>query len=382
MTSRQSLRINNPPNQLITDDTFELFSTKLDSLQNDELLIKSLMLSVDPSNRIAITAMQPGTIMSSSGLGQVIQSRSDRFSAGDIVIGSMEWSTYTISNAINYEKIPYSNTIPLSYYLGVLGNIGITAYYGLLDIGQLKHGESVFITGAAGATGSIAAQIAKNVKNCKVIGTAGSNAKCEWLKNEIGLDNALNYKNYKNDSQLFEKDLAAQFPNGIDVYFDNTGGFQTEAVWNVLNNKARVVLCGQISQYNNSYKMGKLDKINNFLFQCIIKNIRVEGFLITEFKKWDEFNKNMRKWIQNGQIQCRETVVNGIENMPNALKGLFTGKNIGKMIVKIDNVNTSIINKNSYNNANYPDFGRLLSLFNEQRKEDYFNMNSDKKSKL
>lgn len=211
-----------------------------------------------------------------------------------------------------------------------------------------------------------------------MVGTAGSDTKCKWLTDELGIDAAMNYKDYNGNMELFRKDLAAKFPNGIDVYFDNTGGFQTQAVWPLLSNKARVALCGQISQYNSA----EMEKITSPFLEIILRNIRVEGFLISEFEHFDKFHFDMKDWIKRGKIKCEETYFSGFENMPIALNGLFSGKNIGKMIVRISDIDTRIVNVDN-DDKTFPDFGRLMRRWKENTKDLYFKSDDNKiQSKL
>ncbi|ETO32835.1 putative oxidoreductase [Reticulomyxa filosa] len=247
-------------------------------------------------------------------------------------------------------------------YLGALGTTGLTAYYGLLTIGCLKEGDKVFISGAAGATGYIAGQIAKlKYKNIYLAGSAGSDEKVQWLIKELNFDNGLNYKQFGEDRKKMQQCLQQLFPNGIDLYFDNTGGLITECVWDLLNSKARVVVCGQIARYdkitrlkktkiqsssssssataaadgdNDSDSSSSIGKIDDFLFKLIYKEIRIQGFDVDDCKDWTPFYRDMKNWISKKQLYTKETVALGFENLPSALEGLFTGKNTGKMIVK------------------------------------------------
>ena len=167
---------------------------------------------------------------------------------------------------------------------------------------------------------------------CHVIGIAGTDDKCKWLTNDLGFDGALNYKKYNNDKRKLQKDLRKLFPNGIDIYFDNTGGFITESVWNLLNYKGRVILCGQIANYN---RLTNVPKIDDFLYKLIYQHIRVEGFSIHSFKNYSKFYKDMTKWSNEGKIKFRKTVRCGLDAVPSAFIGLFKGENTGKMLVKI-----------------------------------------------
>eukprot|EP01084_Bolivina_argentea_P133605 235805_1 len=325
-------------------DDFTLDSYSLPTeLKQNEILLKALWISVDPGQRGRLTRARAGTIIKSPQIAQVIKSNSARFQVGDIISGIFKWSTYsiytdrpnksvfqTVSIAKAYNLQP---NMDLSKYMGPLGIVGLTAYQGLFDIGKLSKGETVFVSGAAGAVGSIVGQIAKHIMGCTVIGTAGNNDKCKWLTETLGFDKALNYKTYNNNISKFRKDLSKSFGNkGIDLYFDNTGGFQTEAIWDLLNYKGRVIVCGQIANYN---KMLQQPKINDFLYKLIYKHIRIEGFAITSFKRYKQFYKDMNQWMDEGKIVYRKTVKCGFDQVPSAFMGLFTGENTGKMLVKI-----------------------------------------------
>eukprot|EP01084_Bolivina_argentea_P133606 235806_1 len=324
-------------------DDFTLDSYSLPTeLKQNEILLKALWISVDPGQRGRLTRARAGTIIKSPQIAQVIKSNSARFQVGDIISGIFKWSTYsiytdrpnksvfqTVSIAKAYNLQP---NMDLSKYMGPLGIVGLTAYQGLFDIGCLKKAENVFISGAAGATGSIAGQIAKHVMNCRVIGIAGSDDKCKWLTNELGFDGAVNYKKYNNNIGKLKRDLQKLFPKGIDVYFDNVGGFITESVWDLLNYKGRVVVSGQIANYN---RMKNIPKINDFLFKTIYKHIRIEGFAINSFKRFDEFYRDMNEWMNENKVVFRKTVKVGLNKVPEAFVGLFRGENYGKMLVKI-----------------------------------------------
>jgi NADPH-dependent curcumin reductase CurA len=206
----------------------------------------------------------------------------------------------------------------------------MTAYFGLLEIGDLREGENVFVSGAAGAVGSLVGQIAK-IRNCRVAGSAGSARKIDWLRGELGFDEAFNYKEIDD----YKAKLDEVMPEGVDVYFDNVGGPLTDAVFTRLRTGARIVLCGQIDQYNATETPQGPRK----LWLLILKQARAEGFLVYQFReRWDQGRRQMADWIRQGRIQCRETIAEGIDQAPRAFIGLFKGDNIGKQIVKIAEV--------------------------------------------
>ena len=219
-----------------------------------------------------------------------------------------------------------------SYYIGSYGMPGQTAYFGMIFRGGLKKGDNVLITGAAGAVGSIAGQIAK-IYGCHVVGVCGSAEKIKWITEDLGFDAAINYKEYGDDYDKVQATLKEKFPNGIDLFFDNVGGVFNEAVWDLMNKHGRVVICGQIASYNADPNNPKL--IRPFLAKIIykeldIRGLHVEGYGLTEKK----FYYDMGRWIVSGKVKVRETVIEGFDKLPEAFCGLFTGKNIGKMVVK------------------------------------------------
>jgi NADPH-dependent curcumin reductase CurA len=236
------------------------------------------------------------------------------------------WREYAVSDGRGVERVDPS-VAPISTALGVLGMPGRTAYFGMLDVGRIRPGESVFVSGAAGAVGSVAAQIAK-IGGCRVAGSAGSAEKVKYLEQEVGVNSAFNYRDF-NDLALALKEAC---PDGIDVYFDNVGGPLSDAVFRHLNMRARVVICGQIDMYNaTEVPMGP-----RVLFHLTIKRARAEGFLVFDYAhRYGEARKRMAQWIREGKITYRETITDGIENVPKAFIGLFTGENIGKQLVRV-----------------------------------------------
>eukprot|EP01084_Bolivina_argentea_P028940 53756_1 len=342
------IRLKSPPINAVKLTDFAIKTEALRELRRNELLLKALYISVDPGMRGGLYSQKANTILYSPQICQVISSKSSKFNIGDIVTGNLSkglqttcpWATYCIKSDKYCRKISNKKLIPYNYYLGPLGGTGLTAYMGLLNVAKIKQTDNVFISGAAGAVGSVAGQIAKHVVKCsRVIGTAGSNKKCEWIVNELGYDNAINYKLFNNNISLFRKELASKFPNGIDVYFDNTGGFITHSIWNLLNVGARVVISGQIANYN---RLRNPPKVDEYLHKLIYKQIRIEGFVIYGFKQFDKFESDMCQWIKDGKIKSKQTVMHGIENVPKAFIGLFKGANTGKMVVKIHDLKSKL----------------------------------------
>jgi NADPH:quinone reductase len=254
----------------------------------------------------------------------VIASNHPKFAKGEIVQGEFGWQEYSISNGKGLRKVD-PKLAPISTSLGVLGMPGLTAYFGLLDIGQPKAGETVVVSGAAGAVGSIVGQIAK-IKGCRAVGIAGSDDKVRYVE-ELGFDAAFNYKTTKN----YVEKLKEQCPKGIDVYFDNVGGTITDAVIPLLNTHARMSICGQISQYN----VEKPETGPRWLWALIVKQARAEGFLVFQFAdKFMQAAEEMAGWIKSGQLKYQEDIVEGFEKLPAAFIGMLEGDNTGKRLVK------------------------------------------------
>ncbi|HEX8183267.1 MAG TPA: NADP-dependent oxidoreductase, partial [Blastocatellia bacterium] len=255
----------------------------------------------------------------------VEQSRNPRFQEGALVQGLLGWQDYAISDGNGLTALPHNESIPLTAYFGLFGHIGLSAYFGLLDIGKPQAGETVVVSAAAGAVGSLAGQIGK-IKGCRVVGIAGGEEKCGWITGELGFDAAIDYK-----SGPVLEGLQKHCPGGVDVYFENVGGQILDAVLSVINLRARIVLCGLISQYNAPEPVPGPYNFANIL----IKRARVEGFIVTDYmSRAQEAMADLGKWLVEGKIKYRVDVVEGIENAPLALTRLFDGSNKGKLIVK------------------------------------------------
>ncbi|HLW77728.1 MAG TPA: NADP-dependent oxidoreductase [Bryobacteraceae bacterium] len=320
------------PTGLPDASTFKLVETPLPALQEGQVLAKAMYLSVDPYMRGRISGMKSyaapveiGQVMVGGGVAKVVESKNPKFAPGDFVDVYMGWQEYLLSDGRGLRKLDAS-LAPVSTALGVLGMPGMTAYFGLLDVCDPKAGETVLVSGAAGAVGSIVGQIAK-IKGCRTVGIAGEDSKIDYLKRECGFDAAFNYKS--------TSDYAAKYrelcPNGIDVYFDNVGGPITDAVFPNLALHARVAICGQISQYNAT----KMEMGPRLLGALIVSRSRVQGLLVSDYApRFGPAMVEMAGWIQAGKIKYREDIVEGFENLPAAFIGLFHGENTGKRIVK------------------------------------------------
>ncbi len=315
------------------DTDFKLVESEIPVPGPDQVLIRTLYLSVDPYMRGRMNdrasyadPVQLGAVMTGGGVGQVVQSNLAKFPAGSYIQGMLGWQDYTLSDGTDIHRVN-RDLAPVSAYLGVLGMPGLTAYFGLLDIGQPKAGETVLISGAAGAVGTIAGQIAK-LQGCRVVGVAGSDEKVRLLTNELGFDAAFNYRSEKN---YFAK-IKELCLHGIDIYFDNVGGELTDAAFHSLNIHSRVCVCGQISQYN----LAEPEAGPRLLWKLIEKRAKVQGFLVLDYApRFKEGFSQLAEWLRTGKLQYRESIVNGLENAPQAFLGMLRGENIGKQIVLV-----------------------------------------------
>ena len=316
------------------ESDFNLVEVPIPTPGDDEVLVKTLYLSVDPYMRGRINAaksyaanVEIDEVMVGSVIAEVIETEHPNFEVGDIVNAGIGWQEYGVVGGDGLRKIDPTSA-PISTAGGILGMPGLTAYFGLLEIGKLQERETVFVSGAAGAVGSVVGQIAK-IKGCRVVGSAGTDEKVAYIVDELGFDDAFNYKEVTD----YHEELQRLFPDGIDVYFDNVGGVITDAVFLNLRIKGRVVICGQISQYN----LEKPETGPRFLWHMITKRARIEGFLVSEFAdQHAEALVEMSEWVRQGKLKYRETIEEGgIENAPAAFISMLKGGNIGKQLVKI-----------------------------------------------
>ena len=329
----REIHLANRPVGLPKKDDFLLKEVEINDPANEEVLVKNLWMSVDPymrgrmiDRKSYVPPFQINEALDGRAIGVVEKSNSKNFKEGEFVISNYGWREYFVCNEkqLNSVNPDYG---PIQAYLGALGMPGLTAYAGLLEVGKLQEGENVLVSAAAGAVGSIVCQIAK-IKNCKVYGTSGSDDKCSWLENEIGIDKAINYKKVGNLISEYRSSITS----GIDVYFENVGGDHLEAGINILNVGGRIALCGMIDQYND--EVTKKGPSN--LMMLIMKNASMEGFIVSKFNHLNEqFLNDMKSWIESGKLSWQETVHEGIENAPKAFMNLFSGENTGKMLVKI-----------------------------------------------
>jgi hypothetical protein len=297
-----------------------------------EVLVKALYISLDPAmrgwmneGRSYIEPVQIGAVMRAGALGRVIASQNPAFAIGDHVTGVLGVQEYAISDGKGLNKVD-PKLAPLPVYLSVLGLTGLTAYFGLLDVGQLKTGDTVVISGAAGAVGLVAGQIAK-IKGCRAVGIAGGPEKCRFVVNEMGFDACIDYKN-----ENVAAALRQHCPKGVDVYFDNVGGDILDAVLAQLARKARVVISGAISQYNSTTG---IKGPSNYL-SLLVNNARMEGFVVFNYAaRYGEAVKDMAAWMAAGKLKSREDIVEGFATFPESLLKLFRGENLGKLLIKV-----------------------------------------------
>ncbi|WP_311172384.1 NADP-dependent oxidoreductase [Halobellus ordinarius] len=314
-------------------DCFDLRDEPVPEPSEGELLVRVEYLSVDPYMRGRMRDRESyaepwdvGDVLKGGVVGEVVESNSEQYNTGDLVTGEGTWADYSVLDADDVAPVD-PEIADLPAYLGVLGMPGRTAYFGLLEVGEPKPGDTVVVSGAAGAVGSVVGQIAK-LNGCRVVGFAGSDEKTRWLTDDLGFDAAINYK--ETDDYGTALDEAA--PEGVDVYYDNVGGPITDAVFTKLNLDARVAVCGQIAHYNDEDVPTGPRKLP----QLIAPRAKVQGLLVADYAtRFGEASEQLATWVASGQLQHRESVVEGLENAPDAFLGLFSGDNIGKQVVRV-----------------------------------------------
>jgi hypothetical protein len=314
-------------------DCFELREADVPEPGDGELLVRVEYLSVDPYMRGRMRDSESyaepwdvGDVLKGGVVGEVVESNSAQFDEGDFVTGEGTWADYSVLDAGDVAPVD-TEVADLPAYLGVLGMPGRTAYFGLLDVGEPNPGDTVVVSGAAGAVGSVVGQIAK-LNGCRVVGFAGSDEKTRWLTDELGFDAAINYKT----TDDYGAALGDAAPEGVDVYFDNVGGPITDAVFTKLNLDARVAVCGQIAHYNDESVPTGPRKLP----LLIAPRAKVQGLLVGDYAtRFGEATKQLATWVASGEIAHRESVVEGLENAPDAFLGLFSGDNIGKQVVRV-----------------------------------------------
>ncbi|MDX5331978.1 MAG: NADP-dependent oxidoreductase [Pseudomonadota bacterium] len=313
------------PDGMPKEEEFQIVETKVGDAGDGEVLVQNLYMSVDPAMRPRLTAGQAlNEAMMGGALGRVVQSKNPDFAVGDLVNNRLGFREYFISDGKGLSKLTPAEGLPLTVHMHALGMTGFTAYGGLLYIGAMKEGEQVFVSTAAGAVGSVAAQIAK-IKGGYVVGSTGSEDKADWLRNEVKLDAVINYK-----AEPIRQALEAATPKGLDVYFENVGGEHLEAALRRMNTLGRIAVCGMISGYNEG--QAPVRNLSNIIYSRVM----LRGFVGTDFMHLQpDFQRDMAGWLREGKIKYQETVMDGITAAPKALIGLMQGVNAGKMLVKL-----------------------------------------------
>jgi hypothetical protein len=327
----REIRLVARPQGIPDEELFEVAETSIPDPADGQVLIRNAYLSVDPYMRPRMNDVRSyvapftlGEAMTGGAVGRVAASRNSRYAEGDWVVHQLGWREWALSDGGLLRRLD-PTVAPVSTSLGVLGMPGLTAWYGLFVLGKPEPGQTVFVSGAAGAVGSAAGQMAA-IAGCRVIGSAGTEEKLAWLR-ELGFDGVFNYR-----ERTPREALAELAPEGIDIYFDNVGGNHLEAAIGASRTYGRVVACGSIARYNDAEPAPGPQN----LFMVVTKRLRIEGFIITDhFDRFGEFVREATEWVRDGRLRYRETVVDGIENAPKAFLGLFRGGNIGKMLVKV-----------------------------------------------
>jgi NADPH-dependent curcumin reductase CurA len=328
--NRQILLVEKPSGKL-GPEHFKMTKSDIPEPKDGEVLVRLRYISLDAANRAWMhgatyrAAVEANTVMAGGGIAEVVSSKAPGLAPGDIVFGDTGWQDYAAVPARHLAKQPKIE--PMTHLLSVYGIAGLTAYFGLFDVGKPKAGETVVVSAAAGSVGSIVGQIAK-IKGCRVVGIAGGKDKCNWLTSELGFDAAVDYK----DGAVF-KALKAAAPNGIDVYFDNVGGDILEACLAQMNNRGRIACCGVISQYDGVPSATGPRGVPGLI---VIRRLTMQGFIVTDFmNQRDEALRDLQSWVAAGKLKVQEDVINGLENTPKALIGLLAGENRGKRMVKV-----------------------------------------------
>jgi len=332
MTTSHEIRLKSRPEGMPTAGNFDVATVEVGTPQVGEVLVRNHFMSVDPYMRgrmydrpSYVPPFQIGEALQGHAVGEVLTSTVDGFVAGDLVSSMYGWREAFVAPSAALTKLPALPGVSPSAFIGVLGMPGLTAYVGLLEIAQAKEGDTVFVSGGAGAVGSLVAQIAK-IKGCTVVASAGTKAKCDWLRS-IGVDHAVNYK----DGHLLDQ-VRAAVPKGIDVYFDNVGGEHLEVAIELARQGARFAECGMISGYNATEPTPGPRNI----IMVVGKSLRLQGFIVSNyFHLQERFLADVGQWLGAGRIKYEETVMHGIAAAPDAFLGLFTGSNTGKMVVKL-----------------------------------------------
>jgi len=328
--NRQILLVEKPAGKL-GPQHFKMVEGKIPEPGEGEALLRVRYISLDAANRAWMhgatyrAAVEANSVMAGGGIAEVVSSTAPGLAPGDIVFGDTGWQDYASVPARQLSKLPKIE--PMTHLLSIYGIAGLTAYFGLLDVGKPKAGETVVVSAAAGSVGSIVGQIAR-IKGCRVVGIAGGKDKCAWLTSDLGFDAAVDYK----EGAIF-KALKAASPNGIDVYFDNVGGEILEACLSQMNNHGRIACCGAISQYDGIPSAAGPRGVPGLI---VIKRLIMQGFIVMDYmERRNEALRDLQSWVASGKLRVQEDVIEGLENTPKALIGLLAGENRGKRMIKV-----------------------------------------------
>jgi NADPH-dependent curcumin reductase CurA len=339
--SGYEIHLKERPLGIPSENNFELVRTRIPDLKEGEFLVRNVWMSVDPymrgrmsETKSYLPPYEVGKPLEGDCIGQIIESKNSKFEVGEYLLSNFGWREYWVSTDSNDISKIAPTTVPLQSYLGIMGRTGLTAYVGLLigELSERSESNTVFVSAASGAVGSVACQIAK-IKQCRVIGSTSTAKKVKWLLDEAAIDYAFDSRNMRVDN--ISSELIKACPNGIDIYFDNVGGTHLEAALDNMKVFGRIVLCGMISQYN-SPSIPYTGSGPSNLFLAIRRRLKIQGFIVRDhYDILNEFRTNMSKWINEGKIKWEETVYEGLENAPDAFINLFKGEKLGKMLVKI-----------------------------------------------
>jgi NADPH-dependent curcumin reductase CurA len=333
MTTNRQIRLASRPSGWVTEDNFTMTEEDVAEPGSGQLLVRNLFMSVDPymrgrmnDTKSYVPSFQVGEVLLAGVVGEVMASHNEDYAEGDIVTGMLGWEQYSLSDGSGLRKVP-KGPVPLSYHLGILGMPGMTAYAGLHKIGKAQAGETVFVSAASGAVGSVVGQLA-SLHGCTVAGCAGSDEKVDLLKTEFGYDEAFNYRK----SQSLTETVKAVCPDGIDVDFENVGGEIFEAVLSNMSNYGRIALCGMIANYNDR----EMQPGPRGMWVIIARRLTIQGFIVMDHLDLaQEYFSKAAQWLAEGKLKYRETIVEGIENAPSAFIDMLKGKKIGKQIVRL-----------------------------------------------
>ena len=328
--------LNAHPAGFPADTDFKLVEIPIPEPAAGELLIRTIYLSLDPYMRGRMNPgasyaknVEIGDVMTAQTVGQVVASRHDQFAEGDIVLSGNGWQEYAVADARGVRKLDPA-AAPISTALGVLGMPGMTAYVGLLDVGELKTGDNVVVSAASGAVGGVVGQIAR-IKGCRVVGVAGVQKKCDYVTGELRFDACVSHR-----SDTFADDLKAACPDGIDLYFENVGGKVFDAVLPLLNDFARVPICGRIANYNMTRLPDGPNEVPRLMGLTLVRRLMIRGFIVFDHAaRQNDFLRDVSGWIRSGELKYREDIVEGIDRAVGAFQGLLRGENFGKLLVRV-----------------------------------------------